>query len=160
MSTISEIIKDAHKKLQKLLENYIMSNGNVDDQQSWSNQFRQDFIRHSTAEELILFPAYEKYIKENNTELIHQSQRDHREMKKLLFILDLTTITDPKYRFIFDQLIELFHKHIQREQNQNLPKLEEVLIPDQSSSLANDFQQAKYSSNLKVYPTSSVNPPL
>ena len=57
-----------------------MSTGNIDDQQSWSNQFRQDFIRHSAAEELILFPAYEKYIKENNTEMIYESQRDHREV--------------------------------------------------------------------------------
>ena len=35
-------------------------------------------------------------------------------MKKLLFPLELTAVTDPKYRFIFDQLIELFRKHIQR----------------------------------------------
>ena len=64
-----------------------MSTGNIDDQQSWSNQFQQDFIRHCTAEELILFPAYEKYIKENNSEMIHQSQRDHREVVFITILL-------------------------------------------------------------------------
>jgi hypothetical protein len=40
------------------------------------NQIQQDFIRHYTAEELILFPAYEKYFEEKNLEMIYQSQND------------------------------------------------------------------------------------
>jgi hypothetical protein len=57
-----------------------MSNGNIDDQQYWSNQFQQDFIRHWTAEEWILFLAYEKYLEENVKESIYQSQNDHEEV--------------------------------------------------------------------------------
>jgi len=35
-------------------------------------------------------------------------------MKKLLFILETTSITDPHYRQTFDQLIKSFNQHIQR----------------------------------------------
>jgi len=35
-------------------------------------------------------------------------------MKKLLLILETTSITDPQYDLTFNQLIEIFNKHIQR----------------------------------------------
>jgi hypothetical protein len=35
-------------------------------------------------------------------------------MKKLLFFLETTSISDPQYELIFNQLITIFNEHIQR----------------------------------------------
>ncbi|UJR24143.1 hypothetical protein I4U23_027109 [Adineta vaga] len=154
MDTIKNVIQNGYQIINKLSQNYFLNEGDIDKQQYWSNQFQQEFIRHSTAEEIILLPQYEKY------DITNQNEHDHQQMKNLLFLLETTTITDPQYHLTFDRLIQKFHKHIQHELNVNLPKLEEVLTSDQNSTLAHEFQETKYSSQLKAYPTSSINPPL
>jgi hypothetical protein len=86
-------------------------------------------------------------------------------MKKLLFILETTTISDPQYRFTFDQLIQIFNEHIQRffslfifsiiylidfsEENSDLPKLENAITQNLNHSLAQSFQQTINSNYLK-----------
>ncbi|CAF4947751.1 unnamed protein product, partial [Rotaria sp. Silwood1] len=43
-------------------KNYLMCQGNIDDEQHWSNMFQQELIRHLTVEELVLYQLFEKYL--------------------------------------------------------------------------------------------------
>jgi len=57
-----------------------LSKGNIDDQQYWSNQFQQTLIRHLTAEQILLFPAFEKYIDKGN-QLKHEDYIQHKQVQ-------------------------------------------------------------------------------
>lgn len=91
-------------------------------------------------------------------------------MKKLLYLLHTTPITDPQYQWTFHQLIKAFNKHIIkfglsrsnkqirlfsflfREEEILISKLENDLSKDLFKSLSNSFEktqkqnQRKYSS--------------
>ena len=64
-----------------------MCQGNIDDQQHWSNQLQQELIRHSTAEEIILYPAFEKYLDKQGNQIVDQGRHEHQHVSQYLFIL-------------------------------------------------------------------------
>ncbi|CAF1104782.1 unnamed protein product [Rotaria sp. Silwood1] len=85
-----------------------MCQGNIDDEQHWSNMFQQELIRHLTVEELVLYRLFEKYLDLQGNNIIDQCKYKHQYMKKQLFLLETTPITDTKYCLTFYRLIKKF----------------------------------------------------
>lgn len=58
---LTEAITDDHRKLSEYYNEIVNSNDN-DHKERFGNQFTWELARHSVAEELIVYPAFEKYI--------------------------------------------------------------------------------------------------
>ena len=104
-SSISALIKNVHASIQQAyqvwflnvilsqchwsskLQNYVLAEGNLDEQQRWANEFRWELARHSVAEELIVYPAFEKYLGAEGQKLAHADRAEQQEVSPLLFSL-------------------------------------------------------------------------
>lgn len=64
LSAITDAIKRDHRDLESLYNNIMCSNPTSDPDTAarWQNQFVWTLARHSIAEELVVYPAFEKHI--------------------------------------------------------------------------------------------------
>lgn len=58
---VSDRIKHDHQELQELYNN-IKNSKSHDDRERWQNQFVWELARHSVAEEIVVYPAFEAHV--------------------------------------------------------------------------------------------------
>lgn len=77
MTKISESIVHDHKELKEYYGN-IKSAKDDDTKKRWRNQFVWELARHSIAEELVVYPAMEKYIKPGGHDMAEKDRQEHQ----------------------------------------------------------------------------------
>jgi endo-1,4-beta-xylanase len=77
MSKISDSIIHDHKELKEYYGK-IKSANDDDTKTRWRNQFVWELARHSIAEELVVYPAMEKYIKPNGHDMAEKDRQEHQ----------------------------------------------------------------------------------
>jgi hemerythrin superfamily protein len=78
-STISEAITHDHRELQKYYDEIINNPDDIDHQTRYGNQFTWELARHSVAEELLVYPAMEKYMGEKGKEHAEHDRKEHHK---------------------------------------------------------------------------------
>ncbi|CAF3410340.1 unnamed protein product [Rotaria sp. Silwood1] len=80
LQSISTLVKIDHADVKQAYQNYVLAEGNLDEQKRWSNEFRWGLARHSVAEELVVYPAFEKYLGAEGKQIAHQDRAEHQEV--------------------------------------------------------------------------------
>jgi hemerythrin superfamily protein len=80
MSTISAAITKDHRELEQYYNEVINNSGNEDHQQRYGNQFTWELARHSVAEELIVYPAFEKHLGNEGHEMAESDRKEHHKV--------------------------------------------------------------------------------
>jgi len=77
--TIDHIIRD-HRELS---DYYKQIKGAEDEETKgkWQNQFTWALARHSIAEELVVYPAMEKYLGDKGKEMAERDRKEHRSVR-------------------------------------------------------------------------------
>lgn len=75
---VSDSIKHDHHELREYYNN-IKSAPRDDEKIKWQNQFVWELARHSIAEELVVYPAFEKHIP-NGMEMAEKDRSEHRQV--------------------------------------------------------------------------------
>lgn len=78
MIRVSEAIKRDHRELEDYYNN-ILDAASDDDKTRWQNQFTWELARHSVGEELIVYPAMEKYLPDGR-ELADKDRKEHQKV--------------------------------------------------------------------------------
>lgn len=78
MSTISDAIIKDHRELESYYNEVINSNDH-DHQQRYGNQFTWELARHSVGEELVVYPAFEKYLGSKGHDMAESDRKDHHK---------------------------------------------------------------------------------
>ena len=73
---MTEAITSDHRELEKYY-NEVVSSKDVDHQTRYGNQFTWELARHSVAEELIVYPAMEKYMGEGGKAHAEKDRKQH-----------------------------------------------------------------------------------
>lgn len=84
MSTISDVIIKDHRELESYY-NEIINSDDVDHKTRFGNQFTWELARHSVAEELLIYPAMEKYIGKEGHAHAEKDRQQHHQVRLLLF---------------------------------------------------------------------------
>jgi hemerythrin superfamily protein len=63
-----------------------MSEGNISNQQHFALQFQQELTKHSTAEEMILYPAFEQYLGDEGKKIADEDRNEHQTVCLILFL--------------------------------------------------------------------------
>lgn len=77
-------ITDAIAKDHRLLESYyetIVSTEDADERTRFQNQFTWELARHSVAEELVVYPAMAKYLR-NGDQPVDQDRQEHQTVRE------------------------------------------------------------------------------
>jgi hemerythrin superfamily protein len=79
MSSISAAITKDHRELEQYYNEVVNSNDH-DHQDRYGNQFVWELARHSIGEELIVYPAFEKYLGEEGKQMAESDRKEHHEV--------------------------------------------------------------------------------
>lgn len=77
MSSISEAIIQDHRDLERDY-NEVLHAADLNHQERFGNQFTWELARHSTSEELVLYPAFEKFLPDGKT-LARDQRKEHHK---------------------------------------------------------------------------------
>jgi hypothetical protein len=79
-STISEAITKDHRELKQYYDEIVNNPDNIDHQTRFGNQFTWELARHSVAEELLVYPALEKYLGDKGKEHADHDRAEHHKV--------------------------------------------------------------------------------
>jgi hypothetical protein len=79
-STISDTIINDHRELKKYYDEIVNNPDNIDHQTRYGNQFTWELARHSVAEELLVYPALEKYLGDKGKAQADQDRAEHHKV--------------------------------------------------------------------------------
>lgn len=161
MSTISDVIIKDHRELESYY-NEVINSDDVDHKTRFGNQFTWELARHSVAEELLIYPAMEKYIggKEGH-EHAEKDRQQHHQVKELLKEFQNMKATDSGYVPKLKELWAILGQHIKEEEQDDLPALESALAKADkgtSESLAKNFGRTKMFVPSRSHPSAGENP--
>ncbi|EWZ28438.1 hypothetical protein FOZG_17831 [Fusarium oxysporum Fo47] len=125
-SAISDAIIQDHRELEKYY-NEVINSTDHDHQQRFGNQFIWELARHSISEELVVYPAFEKYMGPKGQEMADSDRQEHYKIKELLKEFQNMKSTDPDYVPKLKELWAPLWQHIQEEERLDLPALEQSL---------------------------------
>jgi hemerythrin superfamily protein len=80
MSTVTEALTKDHRELEEYY-NEVINSSDPDHQQRYGNQFTWELARHSVGEELIIYPAFEKYLGEKGKEIAESDRKQHHQVQ-------------------------------------------------------------------------------
>lgn len=80
MATITDAITKDHRELEQYYNEVIRNAGNHDLQQRFGNQFTWELARHSIGEELIVYPAFEKYLGDKGQQMAEEDRSEHHQV--------------------------------------------------------------------------------
>jgi hemerythrin superfamily protein len=80
MATISAAITKDHRELEEYYNEVVNSNDH-DHQTRFGNQFTWELARHSVGEELVVYPAFEKYLGDKGTAMAESDRQEHHRVR-------------------------------------------------------------------------------
>jgi hemerythrin superfamily protein len=79
MTTISAAITKDHRELEEYY-NEVINSSDHDHQDRYGNQFVWELARHSIGEELIVYPAFEKYMGDEGKRMAESDRKEHHKV--------------------------------------------------------------------------------
>ncbi|KAL7816014.1 hypothetical protein V8C44DRAFT_323705 [Trichoderma aethiopicum] len=161
MSSISEAIKKDHRELEQYYNEVVNNQGDHDHQERYGNQFVWELARHSVGEELVVYPAFEKYLGAKGKEMAESDRADHHVVKELLKSFQNMKPSDPDYVTKLKELWAPLSEHIKEEEERDLPTLEQKLqeVEGESASMAKSFGRTKAFVPSRSHPSAGEHPP-
>jgi hypothetical protein len=181
---VSDLVKHDHQELKTYYDN-IKKAQRDDEKIKWQNQFVWELARHSVAEELVVYPAFEKHIP-GGPRMAEKDRSEHQQVCYSSLSLPLSQPMQPAYLVLtmcafqvkeklyefqsmspsdvtfdptIDSLWEKLSQHITEEERDDLPALEKALDADESGALARSFDRTKLFVPTRSHPSAPDRPP-
>ncbi|KZT56911.1 hypothetical protein CALCODRAFT_434941 [Calocera cornea HHB12733] len=156
-STIKAAIVDDHSELAEYHGKYSKATS-AEDRQKWANQYQWELARHTVAEELVLYPAFEKHLGPLGSDVTARERAEHQAQKELQYRMERMGVQDEAYQGVFDQLQKELAEHV-IEEEATLDKLELVLTPEENESLTHALEHIKAYLPTRAHPGTHQSPP-
>lgn len=163
-STVTDALVRDHRELEKYYNEVVNNPNDHDHQQRYGNQFTWELARHSIAEELIIYPAFEKYLGQKGKAIAEKDRGEHHEVKLFLKEFQNMKSSDEQYIPKLQTLWKNLNQHIKEEEHDDIPHLEKFLASDHnhtgvSESLAKSFARTKVLVPSRSHPSAGEHPP-
>ncbi|KAI9170872.1 hemerythrin-like protein [Paramyrothecium foliicola] len=158
-SVSDAIIKD-HRELEEYY-NEVVNAKDLDHQTRFGNQFTWELARHSVGEELVVYPAFEKYLGPEGKAMAEHDRKEHHKVKELLKEFQNLKPEDGNYVQKLKELWAPLSEHIKEEEERDLPALEKALAAHagESESMATSFGRTKAFVPSRSHPSAGEHPP-
>ncbi len=93
-----------------------------------------ELVRHSVAEEQYMYPAARDALPDGDEVADHELE-EHAEAEKVMKALDELDPTDPEFEELLGRLISDIRHHIEEEETDLLPRLQEACTTEQLRDL-------------------------
>ncbi|KAJ5390388.1 uncharacterized protein N7496_001456 [Penicillium cataractarum] len=150
-------IKHDHRELEAHIYK-ILHSTDPDEQTRYKNQFIWELARHTIGEELVVYPALAKYVKQGQ-DLADKNRSEHQDMKRQLKNFQGLSATDAQFKPALQGLLKDLERHIEQEEGEDLVRLEEVLSRAESEALSRSLDRTKMFVPSRSHPTAPNKPP-
>ncbi|KAI1392314.1 uncharacterized protein F4822DRAFT_124743 [Hypoxylon trugodes] len=157
MDSISSIIHHDHRQIEKYYSKIINSK-DPDVQRRYQNAFVWELARHSIAEEMVVYPSMETGVNDGR-EMADKDRAEHQVTKEQLYKFQNLKPSDSDFIPTLESLMRDLKIHIKEEEEHDLVKLEEALLPSRSKDLAQQFEMTKAFIPTRSHPSAPNKPP-
>lgn len=133
------LIKQDHRQVEERLQRLTSGTGNVAE---IFDEVAAMLIAHGRAEEVTLY-ADTRTAAPQQQEEVEQAISEHREVEQLIDRMRQAGPGSDEFRSLADQLSREVQQHVQEEENDVLPALQQTVGPDQLQQLGRRFQESK-----------------
>lgn len=157
---LSQKIIHDHQELHEYYDKMISSSDHTIKTQ-YQNQFVWELARHAIAEELVVYPAFEKYLADEGTAMADKDRAEHAVLKKELYKFQNLASTSDEWEPTIKRLYEDLKQHIAEEEKDDLPKLERAIgggAGGESEALAASFARTKLFVPTRSHPSAPDKP--
>jgi len=158
MAPLSDTIIQDHGELHDYYTK-IISATDEDTMTRYQNLFTWELARHSIGEELVVYPAFEKFLGQKGKHMASKDREEHLQIKKQLYTFQGLHASDPKFKSTLEALYNDLKKHIEEEEHEDLPALEQNLDLALSESYAKSFERTKKFVPTRSHPSAPDKPP-
>ncbi|KAI1764919.1 hypothetical protein GGR53DRAFT_465897 [Hypoxylon sp. FL1150] len=157
VDSISSMICEDHREIERYYSKIVNSN-DLDVQRRYQNAFVWELSRHAIAEELVVYPAIETGV-HNGKAMADKDRAEHQVTKNQLYKFQKMRPGDKDFIPTLEALMKDLKVHIKEEEEHDLVKLEEALLPTRSKDLAEQFELRKAFSPTRSHPRAPNKPP-
>ncbi|KAI0838267.1 hypothetical protein F5Y06DRAFT_53718 [Hypoxylon sp. FL0890] len=155
--SISSVIKEDHREIERYYDKIVKSN-DPDTQRRYQNAFVWELTRHAIAEELVVYPMMETGVS-NGKQIADKDRAEHQVTKEALYKFQNLSPADKDFIPTLESLMVDLKQHIKEEEEEDLVKLEEALLPRKSKDLADQFEMTKSFTPTRSHPSAPNKPP-
>ncbi|KAB5580444.1 hemerythrin HHE cation binding domain-containing protein [Coniochaeta sp. 2T2.1] len=154
---VSDAIIEDHKELKSYYDK-IMSSHDPKTQTEYQNLFVWELARHSIAEEIVVYPAFEKHVPDGKN-MAKKDRQEHRTVKEKLYEFQKLSWDEPEFKPTLQSLMDDLSHHIKEEEQDDLPALEKAIAEADSDRMAKSFERTKMFVPTRSHPSSPDRPP-
>lgn len=155
--SVSGVIKHDHRALEDYY-NRIVNSKDPDEQARYQNLFVWELARHSIGEELVVYPAFEKFLP-NGEQMATKDRKEHQLVKEKLYEFQNLKPEDSRFARTLLDLFKDLKQHMKEEEEQDLVALEGAIEDGHSEKLARSFERTKMFVPTRSHPRAPDKPP-
>ncbi|HEX6175560.1 MAG TPA: hemerythrin domain-containing protein [Candidatus Binatia bacterium] len=138
MPNATQMIRQDHKKVEGLFKKFQQTKGAQAKRRLAENAMAELEV-HAALEEEIFYPAVKKEVDDGS--MVQEALEEHQTVKQLISELKGMDEADEDFESQFSQLVENVQHHVEEEENEMLPKVEESELD--LNSLGQQMSQRK-----------------
>lgn len=143
---VVDILTADHREMVELLET-IETTTDPADRRALTDSVIAEVVRHSVAEELFVYPVYEREIPNGADEVEHDKE-EHQELEEVMKELEGLDAASAEFLATVTRFKQLLDHHADDEESDQFPKLREHIPADDLIDLGRKVEAAK-----KIAPT-------
>lgn len=135
-----ELLKEDHNKVSRLFQK-IKASQSDSEKHSLFNQIKQELEVHTHIEETIFYPKLME--KESLEDIVKEGIEEHHQVD--MFLREISNLTDGSEKFEpkLTVLIEDVEHHVQEEEGEMFPKVEEEFSESELKDLGSKMEEEK-----------------
>lgn len=154
---ISVIVSD-HRAVEQVFAELESGQGGTDHRRDLADHVIAELVQHSVAEEQHMYPAAREVLPDGDSVADHELE-EHAEAERVMKDLDGVEATDPKFDELLGKLMSDIRHHIEDEEQNLLPRLQEACSREQLEDLGEKVLRAKKMAPTRPHPSSPDKPP-
>jgi hemerythrin superfamily protein len=123
MPNATQMIRQDHKKVEGLFKKFEQTQGSQAKRRLAENAMAELEV-HAALEEEIFYPAVKNEV-DDGSSMVQEAIEEHQTVKQLISELKRMEEADEEFESQFSQLMENVQHHVEEEESEMLPKVEE-----------------------------------
>jgi general stress protein YciG/hemerythrin superfamily protein len=123
--TVVELLRADHRRINTLFHHYEFDEHTHETRTAVLQHIYQELLRHTALEEEMVYPIVRHALTESEQQLVCDSVQAHGRIKELLQQLDGRSSEEEDVRELIQELQTCVRQHVQEEEQEILPKVEE-----------------------------------
>lgn len=142
-----DILKQDHQKVKGLFQE-VRKESDRGKQKELFDKINTELEIHTHIEETVFYPAIDEH--EEFKDMVAEALEEHQEAKTLLEELEELGADNHDFGSKFQQLMEAVEHHVEEEEGEMFPKIQEVFGEDELEQLGQDLESAKGTAHRKA----------